>query len=106
LVQIEDHVVDDPNTIDGTGKDIDCMYQEVQIPAHQGFFVYQDGKGDKLHLVKETILDEDDIGTNLLNWSYSGKPPGAGPNRARALEDSDAAGKHVVTSTQVLMLSI
>ncbi|KAL7510520.1 hypothetical protein ACHAXN_007420 [Cyclotella atomus] len=79
---------DDPNTRDGMDGEIGCMYQEVQVPAHQGFFVYQD---NKLRLVKETFLDEDGIGTDLLNWNYSGKPPGAGPNRARALEDSDAA---------------
>jgi hypothetical protein len=84
---------DDQNTRDGMDGEIGCMYQEVQVPAHQGFFVYQD---NKLRLVKETFLDEDGIGTDLLNWNYSGKPPGAGPNRARALEDSDAAGKSVV----------
>jgi hypothetical protein len=92
-------IENDHNTKNGTEQDIGCMYQEVQVPAHQGFFVYNDGKGDKLRLVKETFLGQDGIGTDLINWNYSGKPPGAGPNRGRALEDSDAAGKRIVVTS-------
>lgn len=81
----------------GTGEDIGCWYQTLTIPRHQGIFVYNDdGEGEELRLVKQTALDENGIGENLLNWNYSGKPPSAGPKRA--LEDSDEAGKPYIVN--------
>jgi hypothetical protein len=91
---------DDPDTTDGT-ETIGCMYQEVEVPSHQGIFVYNEGKGEKLRLVKETYLNEDGSGTDLLHWNYSGKPPGAGPNRALE-DDTDAAGKSDLVSIHSL----
>lgn len=82
-------------SINGTGDPIGCWYQNLTIPRHQGIFVYNDdGVGEKLRLVKKTSLDKDGIGTYLLNWNYSGKPPSAGSHRV--LEDSDAAGEQSV----------
>lgn len=92
---------DDPNTINGTETDIGCMYQEVEVPSHQGIFVYNEGKGEKLRLVKETYLKQDGSGTDLLHWNYSGKPPVAGPNRALE-DDTDAAGKSDLVSIHSL----
>jgi hypothetical protein len=88
----------DPKTINGTmDEDIGCMYQEVQVPSRQGFFVKNTIGKRELHLVVETTLNQDGTGTDLLNWNYSGKPPGAGPPPIRrVLEDSDSAGKSAV----------
>ncbi len=63
----------DPNSI--CGDPYDACYQEKEVPANQGIFVYDTAGKGKLSLVARTGGETDFA--DFVYWNYSGAPPGA-----------------------------
>jgi len=78
----------DTNTIGSEGALDDCdsgKYQEKMVPINQGFFVYNKD-GGTINTIAKIVSDDMN---DMLFWTYSGKPPNAGPSEGDG--DSDAA---------------